>query len=157
MAIVKKNTAEDIKPSIEYRIDDFILESSCVDTSKSKIKIEELDLSFKVAIEQQIDIKAGLVSVKVEIEAFDQEDCEIGHVKTKISFEVKNIESYYVKETKKLRVPAGFIDTITLMAIDSSRGVVLSVFAPEKINAIFPAVDLSIADRDKRRYKILSE
>lgn len=131
--------------NIEFQIKGIeVVEFLLIPITKSTQIIKTFN--YKVNIEHRIieDKKLFVNQVYIEIlgDTENENGILLGKLKTAISFEINNFDSFIDKEKKAVNLPEDIIVTFNTMAISTTRGIMFSQFRGTYLhNAVLPVVD----------------
>lgn len=105
--------------------------------------IKTEDFIFNVQINQKIDATNKLIQVFVEIDTLlNGEKNELANLSTLCVFSIADFDDVFKKPGKKMEMPDLFINTLSTIAISTTRGIMFSLFRGTYLHrAILPIVD----------------
>lgn len=116
---------------------DFEMLNSNLQTSNSSV------LNYNVNIEQVFFPENKLVSINTHVDIFQEDKkTKLGAITVNCTFLIANYKDFFNKELNKTSLPDKVIETLNIIAISTTRGVMYSQFRGTMLhNAILPLVN----------------
>ncbi|HEY6082285.1 MAG TPA: hypothetical protein VIU45_02435 [Chitinophagaceae bacterium] len=105
--------------------------------------LNEEGFIFNIQVEQKIDAANKLIHAIVHIHVLSNEvESELASLSTLCVFHVENLDEVLKKENEKMQLPDHFINTLSSIAISTSRGIIFTLFRGTYLHrAILPIID----------------
>ncbi len=108
-----------------------------------KPELKEENFFFNIQVEQKIDAANKLIQVIVHIHIQSNEvENELASLSTLCMFYIENLDALIEKGGEKMQLPDHFINTLSSIAISTSRGIIFTLFRGTYLHrAILPIID----------------
>lgn len=101
------------------------------------------NFNFNIGIESRADVENKIVFVIVNVEVKnDDHSVDLGMLSVSCIFEIGNFEEVIKIENGKVNIPEKLIETLNIISISTTRGVMFSTFKGTFLHgAVLPIID----------------